>query len=153
MSAELFVRSPANPLVTPADWPYPVNAVFNDNQGIGTILDDEPRISISDVARAEGNSGTTMFVFTVSLSAAYDAPVTVNFATANGTAKAGEDYNAASGTLTFAPGQTTQTITVGIKADKKKEADETFFVNLFGASNALVLDNQGRGTILDDDRP
>lgn len=130
----------------------PVNAVFNDNQGIGTILDDEPRISISDVARSEGNSGTTSFVFTVTLSAAYDAPVTVNFATANGTAKAGEDYNAASGTLTFAPGQTTRTITIGVKGDKKKEANETFFVNLFGASGAQISDGQGLGTILDDDR-
>ena len=130
----------------------PINAVFNDNQGIGTILDDEPRIIISDVARNEGNSGTASFEFTVTLSAAYDAPVTVNFATANGTAKAGEDYNAASGTLTFAPGQTTRTITIGVKGDRKKEANETFFVNLFGASGALILDGQGLGTILDDDR-
>jgi hypothetical protein len=128
------------------------NAAFNDNQGIGTILDDEPRITISDVARSEGNSGTTAFVFTVSLSAAYDAPVTVNFATANGTAKANEDYSAASGTLTFAPGQTTRTITIGAKGDKKKEANETFIVNLFGGSGALILDSQGVGTILDDDR-
>jgi probable HAF family extracellular repeat protein len=128
------------------------NAVFNDNQGIGTILDDEPRIIIGDVARSEGNAGTTAFVFTVSLSAAYDAPVTVNFATANGTAKSNEDYTAASGTLTFAPGQTTQTITVGVKGDKKKEANETFFVNLFGGSGALILDGQGLGTIQDDDR-
>jgi probable HAF family extracellular repeat protein len=130
----------------------PTNAVFNDSQAIGTILDDEPRITISDVARNEGNSGTTSFVFTVTLSAAYDAPVTVNFGTANGTAKSGEDYNAASGMVTFAPGQTTRTITIGVKGDRKREASETFFVNLFGASGALVLDSPGLGMILDDDR-
>ena len=128
-------------------------AVIIDGQGVGTIVDDEPRISISDVARTEGNSGTTLFVFTVTLSAASDVPVTVNFATANGTAKAGEDYDAKSGTLTFAPGETSKTITIVVKGDKKKEANETFFVNLSGAVGALILDGQGLGTILDDDRP
>jgi hypothetical protein len=58
---------------------------------------------------------------------------------------------AASGTLTFAPGETIKTITVQIKGDKKKEADETFFVNLSGAANATMLDGQGLGTILNDD--
>ena len=127
-------------------------AVIIDGQGVGTIVDDEPRISIGDVARKEGNSGTTLFVFTVTLSAASDVPVTVNFATANGTAKAGEDYDAQSGTLTFAPGETSKTITIVVRGDKKREADETFFVNLSGASAALILDGRGLGTILDDDR-
>ena len=127
-------------------------AVLADGQGVGTIVDDEPRISISDVSRKEGNSGTTLFVFTVTLSAASDVPVTVNFATANGTAKAGEDYDARSGTLTFAPGETSKTITIVVRGDKKNEADETFFVNLSGAIGALILDGRGVGTILDDDR-
>ncbi len=61
------------------------------------IVDDEPRITIGNVTKKEGHSGSIVFVFTVSLSATYDAPVKVNFATANGTAKAGEDYTAASG--------------------------------------------------------
>src|SRR5262249_45180372 len=112
-------------------------AVVSDGQGGGTIVDDEPRISINDVAAKEGNSGTTLFVFTVTLSAASDAPVTVNFATANGSATAGEDYDAKSGTLTFAPGETSKTITVVVRGDKKKEGDETFSVNLAGASGAL----------------
>jgi hypothetical protein len=128
------------------------DAIPIDGQGIGTIVDDEPRITINDVARQEGpRGGQTLFVFTVSLSSAYDAPVTVNFTTANGTAEARQDYQAQSGTLTFAPGETTKTITIVVKGDNKKEANETFFLNLGGAVNAFVLDGQGVGTILDDD--
>jgi probable HAF family extracellular repeat protein len=128
------------------------DAAVTDAQGMGTIVDDEPRVSINDVARKEGNGGTTLFVFTVTLSAVYDAAVTVNFATANGTATAGEDYDARSGTLTFAPGETTKTITIVVKGDKKQEADESFYVNLSGAFGALILDGQGLGSVLDDDR-
>jgi hypothetical protein len=90
-------------------------------------------------------------VFVCSGYAAYVPAGTLIF-TVLSVAKAGEDYTAAPGTLTFAPGQTTRTITIGVKGDKKKEANETFFVNLFGASGALILDGQGLGTILDDDR-
>src|SRR5207249_2024128 len=92
--------------------------VIAGGQGVGTIVDDEPRISINDVAKREGKSGTTLFVFTVSLSAAYDQAVAVNFATADGTATtADHDYQAQSGTLTFAPGQTTKSITVVVYGD------------------------------------
>src|SRR5437764_6930348 len=101
----------------------------------------------------DGPTGSTLFVFTVSLSAAYDQAVTVHFATADGSATvADHDYQAQSGTLTFAPGQTTLTISIVVYGDKKKEANESFFVNLSSpSSNALVLDAQGLGTILDDD--
>ena len=69
-------------------------------------------------------------------------------------ATAGEDYVATSGLLTFTPGQTTKTFTVTIKGDKKKEADETFFVGLSGASsNALLYNSSAAGTILNDDGP
>jgi hypothetical protein len=77
--------------------------------------------------------------------------VTVNYATANGTATAGSDYNATSGTLTFAPGVTTQTITVQVRGDTTPEANETFAVNLSGASNATIADSQGVGTIINND--
>jgi hypothetical protein len=129
------------------------DAVVSDGQGVGTIADDEPRIRINDVIRLEGNSGTTRFVFTVSLSAAYDEGVTVNFATADGSATvADHDYQAQSGTLTFAPGETTKTISIVVHGDKKKEPDEWFAVNLSGVSdNALLLDPQGIGWILNDD--
>ena len=82
----------------------------------------------------EGNSGTANATFTVSLSAASGQTVTVNYATADGTAVAPGDYTAGSGTLTFTPGVTTQTITVPVNGDTLGEANETFFVNLSGPS-------------------
>ena len=117
-------------------------------------MDDEPRISISDVTKAEGKKGkTTLFTFTVTLSAAYDQAVTMSFRTVNGTATTGDsDYIAKTGTLTFAPGETTKTITIEVKGDSKREANETFYLDLFGnSSNSLFTKNRGIGTILNDD--
>src|SRR5204862_525975 len=129
-----------------------VNAKIGDIQGIGTIRDDEPIIAVNDVTVTEGNTDNVNATFTVSLAAAYDVPVTVNYATANGTATAGSDYQAKSGNLTFAPGVTSMTITILVNTDKNPESDETFFVNLSGASsNAVFLAPVGIGTILDDD--
>jgi hypothetical protein len=129
------------------------NATILDGRAVGTITDDEPRISISDVTKTEGKKGqTTQFTFTVTLSAAYDQPVTVSFKTTNGTAKSGEDYAAKTGTLTFAPGETTKSITITVNGDSKKEADETFYLDLFGnSSNSVLTKNRGIGTILNDD--
>jgi hypothetical protein len=111
-----------------------------------------PDISINDVSIAEGNSGTSTINFTVSLSAANATQtVTVNFATADGTALAGSDYQSKSGTLTFNPGDLTKQIMVTVNGDTLDETNETFFVNLSGATNAVVLDSQGQGTITDDD--
>ena len=61
------------------------------------------------------------------------------------------DYYAKSGTLTFQPGQTSKSITISVRGDRTQEADETFFVNLSGATNAQIADGQGKGTILNDD--
>jgi hypothetical protein len=128
------------------------NATIADGRGVVSIVDDEPRLSINDVSQMEGNSGETLFVFTVSLSAPYDESVTVNWATADGSALvADNDYLPDSGTLTFAPGETTKTITVRVLGDTTIEGNETFFVNLSGASNAYLTRAQGIGTILDDD--
>jgi len=131
----------------------PTNAVIANAWGTGTILDDEPRIIVSNAIQREGRRGQTAFTFTVTLAAAYDQPVTVKFATADGTAtRADNDYVATSGTLTFAPGETTKTVTVWVIGDRKKEANETFYLLLSEpSSNALLLDAQGVGTILDDD--
>jgi probable HAF family extracellular repeat protein len=131
----------------------PTSASISSGVSVGTIIDDEPRISINDVSKAEGkNKQTTQFTFTVTLSAAYDQAVTVSYRTTAGTAKAGEDYIAASGTITFAPGETTKTITIQVKGDNKREADETFFLDLFGnSSNSLFTRSRGTGTILNDD--
>jgi hypothetical protein len=130
------------------------NATIGDGQGVGTILDDEPRVSITDVSRKEGNKNqTTQFTFKVTLSAAYDQPVTVSFQTTNGTATTGDgDYVGKTGTLTFNPGETSKTITIDVKGDSKKESDETFYLDLFGlGSNALFIKSRGLGTILNDD--
>jgi len=130
------------------------NAIISDGQAEGTIVDDEPRISISDVTRAEGRKGrTALFVFTVTLSVAYDQPVTISFATANGTATTrNNDYVARNGLLIFNPGETTKTITIKVKGDNRREIDETFYLDMFGNSgNSLIVDGRGIGTIVNDD--
>jgi Calx-beta domain/FG-GAP-like repeat/FG-GAP repeat len=130
-------------------------AFIADGQGVGTILDNEPRISINSVQKVEGNAkGGTLFVFTVTLSVAYDETVTVNFATADGSARVSDhDYQAKSGMLTFLPNETSKTISILVYGDKKNEPNEWFAVNLSGeSSNALLVDATGIGTILNDDR-
>ena len=103
-----------------------------------------PLITITDVTKKEGKSGTTYFTFTVSLSAPSTEGVTVQFSTVNGTATAGEDYIAASGTLTFAPGETVKTITFAVKADKKKESDEQFHLLL--SERSMPSSRMGMGS-------
>lgn len=110
-----------------------------------------PSLSINDVSRAEGNAGTTAFIFNVTLTPASASTVTVNYATINGTATAPSDYAATSGTLTFTPGQTTQTVTVQVNGDTTVEPDETFFVSLSNPVSAMIARAQGVGTILNDD--
>jgi hypothetical protein len=105
------------------------------------------------VTVTEGNAGTTTATFTVSLLPASGQAVSVNYATADGTAVQPGDYTTASGTLTFAPGETSKIVTVLVNGDTSNEADETFFVNLSGASNATINDAQGLGTIRNDDAP
>src|SRR5204862_1861441 len=83
------------------------------------------RSSINDVSVVEGNSGTTNAVLTVSLSSASAQTVTVNYATANGTATAGTDYVSTNGTLTFLTGETHPTITVSVRGDVRRELHET----------------------------
>jgi len=110
-----------------------------------------PSLSINDVTVLEGNSGTVNASFTVSLSAPSSQIVSVSFATANGTATAGSDYVAASGTATFPIGVTTQPVTVAVNGDVVTESNEAFFVNLSNPTNATLADAQGIGTITDDD--
>lgn len=134
----------------------PVNATIGDDQGVGTIVNDDglPAISINDVSVAEGNSGTTNAIFTVSLSNTTTQTVTVNYATANNTAIAGTHYVSTSDTLTFSPGITTRPINVQVNGDAFNEAASfAFHVNLSAATNASIADNRGVGTILDDDAP
>jgi uncharacterized repeat protein (TIGR01451 family) len=121
-----------------------------------TITDDDnaPGISVNDVSVTEGNSGTVNAVFTVTLAASSDFTVKVDFATADGTATvAGSDYQSNSGTLTFNPGDVSKTVTVLVNGDTASEPNETFFVNLSNPQNTTITDNQGQGTILNDDSP
>jgi probable HAF family extracellular repeat protein len=111
-----------------------------------------PALSINDVSVLEGRSGTTAATFTVTLSQATTGRVLVNFMTANGSALAGSDYNFANGTLAFNPGETSKTITVAVKGDRTREADETFRINLSAADGATIGDAQGSGVIRNDDK-
>ena len=131
----------------------PSGATIADAQGIGTILNDDslPTISINDVSVTEGNSGTKPATFTLTLSAASASPVSVTYATANGTASAPTDYAALGGTVTFPAGTTTQTLSVLVNGDTTAEPNETFTVNLSGASGATIARAQGTGTIVNDD--
>ena len=110
-------------------------------------------LSINDVAVIEGNAGTTTATFTVTLTPAATGNVTVDFATADGTATvADNDYVATSGTLTFAPGQISMPISVTVNGDTKFEANETYFVNLSNPTGGPPIgDGQGLGTIVNDD--
>lgn len=115
------------------------------------IGDCKPEVTINDVALTEGNSGTINATFTVTLSAASSQTATVNYATADGTATAPADYQTQNGLLTFNPGDLTKTITVLVNGDTLDEPNETFFVNLSGATNAVLLDSKGQGIINDND--
>jgi subtilisin family serine protease len=110
-----------------------------------------PVLTIDDVAIVEGHSGTTIATLRVSLSMAQSQPVTVRYETADGTASSGNDYTATSGTLTFAPSVTSQTITVPIVGDTSIEPSEVFFVNLSNATYAAIADGQGLATIVTDE--
>ncbi len=110
-----------------------------------------PLIGIDNVELTEGNAGTKPFVFTVGLSEASASPVTVDFSTRDGSALAGSDYVATSGTLTFAPGELTKTITVLVNGDTTPEPIEVFFVDLGNAVGATIGDGEGLGRIFNDD--
>ncbi len=112
---------------------------------------DGPTLSINDVSVTEGNSGTTAATFTVTLTNPPAGTVTVDFTTALGTADL-SDYAITSGTLTFAPGETTKTIPVTVFGDTKVEPDENFFVILSNPTGgATTGDATGTATILNDD--
>ena len=113
----------------------------------------KPSVSISDVSVTEGNGGTAGAVFTVSLSDPAPGAVSVRWATANGTASSSTDYVAGSGTLNFAAGDRSKTVTVQVKGDTTVESNETFYVNLTNAVGATISDSRGVGTIVNDDQP
>ncbi len=132
-----------------------VGAFVNGSQGTGTITNDDaqPTLSISSSSIVEGNVGTRTLNFVMTLDAPSGLGVTVNVATANGTATAGSDYVAASGGFSFAPGETSKMFPVTVNSDTTPEGDESFTVTMSGVTNATVGANPGTGTITNDDVP
>ncbi|MGQ0621593.1 MAG: Calx-beta domain-containing protein [Panacagrimonas sp.] len=121
-----------------------------------TIIDnDEPpidrTISVADMSADEGNSGARLFRFTVSLSVAASGPISVGYATVNGTATAGSDYHAGSGTVSFGAGERVKSVDTVVRGDTTGEPNETFFVNLSNPVGATIADGHGIGTIRNDD--
>lgn len=123
-----------------------INHIFVDD----IIFTTGPVISITDVTVTEGDSGIQTMDFTVTRTDSTGA-LTVDYATANDSAIAGSDYQVASGTLSFAPGEASKTISVTINGDTLIEGNETFKVNLSNASTGTISDAQGVGTITNDD--
>jgi DNA-binding protein len=133
----------------------PVGATLADASGTGTILNDDgalPGLTIGNVSTAEGNSGTKGLVFAINLSAASAQPVSVNYATQDGSATdADNDYEPVWGMKTLNPGETSAQVSVTINGDTKSEADETFTVHLSNPTNAAITDADAVGTITNDD--
>jgi Calx-beta domain len=144
-SNETFVVNLSNLVGSPGQ--------IGDAQGLATITDNDqpPTISVNDVSITEGDAGTTTATFTASLSSASGKTVTVDWATAPGTATAGTDYVAASGSRTIAPGATATTIAVTVNGDLTDEINETFGLTLSNPGNATIADGSGLATITDDD--
>ena len=125
---------------------------------VGTITNDDvavvvtpPTVSVADASVSEGNSGSRSLAFTATLSKSSATTVTVNYVTSNGTATAGQDYTAGSGTITFAPGVVSQTVNVAVIGDTAVEPIETFTVTLSSPSGATLARAAAIGTILTDD--
>ena len=111
-----------------------------------------PTLTIADAVTAEGDSGTTPLSFAVMLSAPDSRPVSVVFGTADGSARAPDDYQPTSGSLTFKPGETTKTVTVPVAGDTLNETDETLLLVLSSPSNAVLGRTQAFGTIADNEQ-
>ncbi len=131
------------------------NATLGRAQATGTIVNDEPAtptLSVADASLPEGNSGTVNLPFVVTLSPVAATTVTVRATTSNGTAIAGSDYNGGALTVTFAPGETSKAVNVGVRSDTAVEPDETFFAILSSPTGGAVIGRaQATGTIINDD--
>jgi hypothetical protein len=132
----------------------PQGLTIKDDTGVGKIVSEDvyiaPEVSINDISVNETNGTAT---FTVSLSKTATSGTSVNFATANGTAVSGEDYTAKTGTLNFAAGETSKTITVDIQNDSLVESEETFSLKLNNPQGLTIQDDTGVGAIVSEDVP
>ncbi|MFL6864142.1 MAG: Calx-beta domain-containing protein, partial [Allosphingosinicella sp.] len=130
-----------------------VGANVGDGQATGTITNNDvlPTVSVGDATVVEGNGGVSYLVFTVSLNKAWTDAVTIDYATSNGTATAGADYLAIGGSLSFAAGETSKTVSVPVIGDHVAELAETVNLTLSNVSGATIADGGAVGTITDDD--
>lgn len=134
-----------------------VGASLPSAPAVGTITDDDgpaggqPTISVGDKSVVEGDAGTKAMTFRITLSAPSTTEVRVTFATSDGTARAGSDYTARSGTRIFSPGQTVAYVSPPIIGDTLDEADEGLSLTLTAPVGATIADGVGVGTIVDDD--
>jgi hypothetical protein len=134
----------------------PIGGTIVRGQGTCTLTNDDPppTVSIRDMPPSyEGDTGLSTINVGMFLSIPSPKPITVSYTTADGTAAAKSDYQAASGSVTFAPGETTKTLEFRIIGDTVNEATETFFVNLSNPINVTIEKAQGIVTILNDDIP
>lgn len=131
----------------------PVGVVLKRAKARTRIMDDDPlpTLAIADVAVLEGDSGQAPASFAVTLTGATSLPVTVAYATADGSALAGSDYTAAAGTLTFLPGEAAKQVNVPVHGDVVDEDEESFTVTLSSPAGATLADESATGTIADDD--
>jgi hypothetical protein len=138
--------APPSPAPTPA--PSPKAPPSAPSPPSPTAL---PVLAVADASGAEGSSGSSKLEFSVALSSASAKAVTVDYTTHDGTASAGSDYQAASGTVSFGPGETSKQIAVKVNGDTDVEPDETFSVVLSNPVNATVGRAVATGTIRNDD--
>jgi hypothetical protein len=125
----------AGAVVGGGPWSWTCNGVNGGNNATCSAQVAASTLSISDASADEGNAGMKPFVFTVTLYPAQPLETRVDYATVDGTATVGSDYQATSGTLSFAPGETSKTITVNVIGDTTVEPDEVFYVDLSNAVN------------------
>lgn len=148
-AALLVVRREIENLLSPVSATAAPSAAASTRWSLASL--QKPTVSIADANVAEGNSGTSTMAFTVTLSKASTSSVTVKYATSNGTARAGSDYLASSGKVTFAAGETSKTVSVGVIGDTVVESNETFTVKLSAPSGATLARASATGTITNDD--
>ena len=122
------------------------------DKGGGSATTPRPKASINDVSQNEGNTGTTNFGFTITLSNAYPEPVTVTYSTTEGSARAGEDYTAVTNqSVVFQPNEVQKIVNISVVGDDSREGDDMFTVMITGVTNGTIDRFMGTGTVINDD--
>jgi Zn-dependent metalloprotease len=161
----VVIGAPTDPTATSVPWTVPAGSgrylVRVSTPGVapwlGSDLSDgsfaivDPGLAVSNAKKREGDAGTPKMRFRVRLDEAVSGAVTVKFRTRNGTARAPRDFRPARGTLSFAPGETSETVVVALRGDRLAERTEAFTVVLSAPSGAVIADPSGKGRIRNDD--